>query len=312
MQHFNKTQGIRLKVRTDNFENGEHIKVSLEPLDMHQHPLGKKYTHATVDNGYAQHIFTIQELADELHIDAAKIFYVAGWIDKDNDGVVDGHEVVYLQVLQWHDPVDNPQLARYNISGIDRPYSNMFGMVRIAPVTFLPKKHQGVDLFAKPGTPVYACVDGTVVRSEVVPEYGKVVTIKAKNPDYVRSRKRPYTLKYPEHHEMEHGPGFNENGDFYFFYAHLIESYVQLGQEVKAGDVIGKTGTSGFGTTKDPHLHFEILNIRQATGLNNRVNPAFYVDFKFPVNSTISNDEQTQTKNGLPNHSVWGDPSIER
>lgn len=46
--------------------------------------------------------------------------------------------------------------------------------------------------------------------------------------------------------------------------------------------------------------------------MNNRVNPAFYDDFKFPANPTGSNDEQTQTKDGLPNHSVWGDPSHER
>lgn len=100
MIEFNTTQQIRLKVSTSNFTNGEGIKMSLEPLDENKTSLGKKNTHASVTNGLAQHVFTIKALANELHIDISKIAYVAGWIDKDNDGVVDGNEVVYLKVKQ--------------------------------------------------------------------------------------------------------------------------------------------------------------------------------------------------------------------
>jgi hypothetical protein len=98
MTEFNTTQEIRLKVSTSNFTNGEGIKMSLEPLDENKASLGKKNTHASVTNGLAQHVFTIEALANELHIDITKIAFVAGWIDKDNDGVVEGDEVVYLKV----------------------------------------------------------------------------------------------------------------------------------------------------------------------------------------------------------------------
>jgi murein DD-endopeptidase MepM/ murein hydrolase activator NlpD len=90
---------------------------------------------------------------------------------------------------------------------------------------------------------------------------------------------------------MAQGPNFNENGQFYFMYAHLLERNVQVGDEVKAGDEIGKTGTSGFSTTRDPHLHFEVLNVQQAGGMSNRVNPGYYVNYKLPEN--LQSDENT-------------------
>lgn len=322
MREYSPTKDIKLKATTTNIPVGSEILVMLMPMDKHNHAFHNTsgqdiYKHVTApvtqdgNKHVVKYIFTVEQLAKDLHIDLDKIGYVHCYLDRNNDHEVQGNEMVHFKVrAQWHDPVDNPQLCLYTMSGgnIVVPYWNVFGYVRNGT------KHQGVDLFAKPGTDVYACVDGIVVRNEVASSlYGRVITIKAKNPDYVRSRKRPYTLKYPQNHEIEHGPGFNENGDFYFFYAHLIESHVQQWQEVKAGDVIGKTGTSGFGTTKDPHLHFEILNIQQIGGMNNRVNPAFYVDFKFP--ESISGNEQeiqTRTKDGLPNHSVWGDPSHAR
>ncbi|MDD5119313.1 MAG: peptidoglycan DD-metalloendopeptidase family protein, partial [Sulfuricurvum sp.] len=211
----------------------------------------------------------------------------------------------------WHDPIDNPQLAKYNINGVNRPWSNTFGMVRIQ--NNHPKKHQGVDLFALPGTPVYACVDGTISASIAgVSGYGNVIVLKAKCPDFVRSRKRAYNLQYAEQGEMEHGPNFNDQGQFYFMYAHLLERIVDMGAHVKAGQIIGKIGTSGYTTSKDPHLHFEISNIGQiGGGLNNKVNPAFYVGYKLPneltsTDSILQNNVATSPMDD-PRH---GDPSL--
>jgi murein DD-endopeptidase MepM/ murein hydrolase activator NlpD len=239
MTEFNTTQEIRLKVSTSNFTNGEGIKMSLEPLDENKTSLGKKNTYASVSNGLAQHVFTIEALANELHVDITKIVYVAGWIDKDNDGVVEGDEVVYLKVkaLQWHDPVDNPQLCLYNNHGLLRPWSNTFGMVRINPDQTL-KRHQGVDLFAMPETEVYACVDGIVKNvhysgptTTSPTNYGHQILIMAKDPASVRANKKQYTLPYQiQHHEQEKDTDFNDspNGSIYFFYAHLIECYVTV------------------------------------------------------------------------------------
>lgn len=41
-----------------------------------------------------------------------------------------------------------------------------------------------------------------------------------------------------------------------------------------------QNGTSGYGSTKDPHLHFEIRNISGASGLNNRCHPGIFIDYK--------------------------------
>jgi murein DD-endopeptidase MepM/ murein hydrolase activator NlpD len=49
----------------------------------------------------------------------------------------------------------------------------------------------------------------------------------------------------------------------YYFYAHTSEQFVHEGQQVSAGDLIGRAGNTGYGPagTEDhfvPHLHFGI------------------------------------------------------
>ena len=48
----------------------------------------------------------------------------------------------------------------------------------------------------------------------------------------------------------------NHGNNIQTFYAHLDKTLVKKGQDVKAGDVIGKMGSTGLST--GPHLHFEI------------------------------------------------------
>lgn len=58
---------------------------------------------------------------------------------------------------------------------------------------------------------------------------------------------------------------YHRNGvDYYVYYAHLNSSTVSTGRIVSAGDLIGKTGSTGFST--GPHLHVEIRpNDKKAT-----------------------------------------------
>lgn len=209
----------------------------------------------------------------------------------------------------------------YMQSGGIAPYWNVFGKVRNGG------KHQGVDLLALPGTPVYACVDGTIKIGDMQPRppkkvnYGKYVLIKAQCPSFVQTLKKAYSLPYKDKGEMEKEMSFKDDGDFYFFYAHLLEVDEKLKKafeqgdvvRVKAGQIIGKTGTSGYTTSADPHLHFEILNKIVFGTFNHRINPGFYIDYKLP-DELKSNEAQHQkdvanSKLGDPRQ---GDPSLKK
>lgn len=84
--------------------------------------------------------------------------------------------------------------------------------------------------------------------------------------------------------EMTNGTSWDESGDIYLFYAHLDSvNEFTFGQEVKCGDVLGKTDRSGVTAgTHAPHLHFEILcSYNMGVGTNYRINPAYFVSYKY-------------------------------
>lgn len=86
--------------------------------------------------------------------------------------------------------------------------------------------HEGIDIAAPKGTPVYAAHSGRVVRvPKFMRGYGKAVAIEA-------------------------------NEGFMTVYAHLNSISVKPGMLVKRGRKIGYVGQSGNAT--GPHLHFEI------------------------------------------------------
>lgn len=86
--------------------------------------------------------------------------------------------------------------------------------------------HAGVDIEAPYGTPVVATADGQVIFAGMLSDYGKTVI-----------------LKHPSGYQT--------------LYAHLSSIEVIKGQKVKAGQVIGRVGSTGRST--GPHLHYEIL-----------------------------------------------------
>jgi murein DD-endopeptidase MepM/ murein hydrolase activator NlpD len=85
--------------------------------------------------------------------------------------------------------------------------------------------HKGIDIQADRGTPVVAAADGVVTVSGTEDRYGLVV-------------------------KVEHP------GGFLTVYAHHSENLVEIGDEVRAGQVIGYVGRTGRATNY--HLHFEI------------------------------------------------------
>ncbi|TLD91104.1 M23 family metallopeptidase, partial [Helicobacter saguini] len=72
---------------------------------------------------------------------------------------------------------------------------------------------------------------------------------------------------------------------------------VKQGQEVKAGELIGYSGISGnANNTKAPHLHLEIKDDAKATGMNNRINPAFYLQAKVIESDFTKEEKQEQER----------------
>lgn len=185
----------------------------------------------------------------------------------------------------WHDPIDNPMLCLYTQKGNLRPRYNVFGTVRKERENH---NHQGVDLLGVPGTNVYACVDCTIVSAyDQGKGYGKSILLKVKDKEAFLKFKRNFKVTYGSQGELLTGSGFTFDGDFYLFYAHLKTILISVDdKEVAAGKVIGHVGTSGYGVSKDPHLHFEIRNKTSGSGLNNRCNPGYFVKYKDDASMT--------------------------
>ncbi len=102
--------------------------------------------------------------------------------------------------------------------------SSDYGM-RVHPIYGRRKRHNGIDLAAPTGTPVYATADATVERAERSRSYGLVIYL-------------------------------NHGADLETRYAHLSRMVVADGEQVRKGDLIGYVGSTGRST--GPHLHYEV------------------------------------------------------
>jgi len=102
--------------------------------------------------------------------------------------------------------------------------SSSYGM-RTHPITGRVARHNGIDIPAPYGTPIYATADGTVGRAQRLGGYGNYV-------------------------EIEHGNAIETR------YGHMSRFVVQSGQRVKKGDIIGYVGSTGRSTGN--HLHYEV------------------------------------------------------
>lgn len=103
-------------------------------------------------------------------------------------------------------------------------YSSDFGW-RIDPFTGQRAYHEGIDVMAEVGTPIYAAAGGVVVFSGTHPQYGNMI-------------------------EIDHGNGLITR------YAHASKRLAKVGDLVVRGVEIGKVGKTGRATGS--HLHFEV------------------------------------------------------
>lgn len=118
--------------------------------------------------------------------------------------------------------------------------------------------HRGLDIRLR-GTDklIKAVQDGTVIFASVgKPWYTNGV----KNANYGKGS------PFGTHVKIKH---FLDGKDVFSMYCHLDSYNVSVGQNIKAGDVIGTGGSTGLSTA--PHLHLEI---RQGLDASNKtVNP---------------------------------------
>nr|WP_242046579.1 M23 family metallopeptidase [Cylindrospermum sp. FACHB-282] len=112
---------------------------------------------------------------------------------------------------------------------VPAPITSLFGW-RVHPITGDRRFHAGTDLGAPTGTPVLAAAKGQVETADWMGGYGLAVVI-------------------------------NHNSAQQTLYAHMSEIFVQPGQQVEPGTVIGRVGSTGNST--GPHLHFEVRHLTQ-------------------------------------------------
>ena len=96
---------------------------------------------------------------------------------------------------------------------------------RTAPTSGASSYHQGIDIGAAHGSDIVAAADGTVRAATSSSAAGNYVMI-------------------------DHG------GGLYSVYMHASELLVSPGQQVSAGQVIARVGSTGISTA--PHLHFGV------------------------------------------------------
>lgn len=136
--------------------------------------------------------------------------------------------------------VEQPKLAFPVQNGKNNDIKSFWGVDREDGA----RKHEGVDIFNKRGTPILAVEDGTIDRVQTTNLGGKVVW-------------QRLGLMGPS-----------------IYYAHLDSQLVSDGQKVSKGEVLGLMGNTGNAISTSPHLHFGIYTSGGA------IDPIAYIQIK--------------------------------
>lgn len=151
---------------------------------------------------------------------------------------VGGEEVVEpIQISQMEIDANEIKEKYSFIIPLQGTITSTFGLREATEI--VSANHGGIDIGADEGTTFVASMEGTVSYLSAEGDYGLHVWI--------------------------------QNGDVETLYAHCSNIYVQEGQQVQQGEVIGEVGSTGRAT--GPHLHFEIRKSQR------RVDPEYILQF---------------------------------
>ncbi len=114
--------------------------------------------------------------------------------------------------------------------------------------------HPGVDLAADSGDPIYAVTAGRVVNVAYTDQYGKHIVI--------------------------------EDGENRVLFGHLSQQFVQKGDQVWCGQLIGLAGGTGKALT-GPHLHIEMRQL----GSDKPVNPLSRIESAYVAMADAATDQ---------------------
>ncbi|WP_307471266.1 LysM peptidoglycan-binding domain-containing protein [Paenibacillus harenae] len=168
------------------------------------------------------------------------------------------HNVPLIKLIRANPQIANP----YNIwMGLDiripkKPGSYLTGVFPLKGGSYTPftntyadsrtwspggaavRSHEGVDIFADKGTPVYSALGGKIVKAAWNEYGGWRVTVRV-----------------------------DDNTEFYYAHLSKYAAGIKEGVTVKAGQLIGYVGSTGYGTEGTegkflPHLHFGIYKLK--------------------------------------------------
>lgn len=150
--------------------------------------------------------------------------------------------------------------------------SSEFSLNRLHPILNKEKRHNGVDLVAKEGSPVFSVNDGVVIESDYNSANGNYIFI-------------------------SHGSNIITK------YLHLKNRYFRANEAVNKRDVIGTVGSTGYAT--GPHLHYEFL-------VNNTHLDPMRLQYARDYSDTLDGLEKTRFKNSIEFHKIFFEARIKQ
>jgi len=117
--------------------------------------------------------------------------------------------------------------------------------------------HKGIDYRAAVGTPIYACVSGTVVHA------GRHVYRKG------------WGFSFGTHVIVDNARFPDGSAGLWAGYCHMSKVNVRVGQKITKGALVGWSGNTGNST--GPHLHLQILSQRTWNPIKHR-NPQKWIN----------------------------------